>query len=134
MFKRKAIVSLNTFVLLLFLFLLLFTLFYFNYSSKKYDSELLISQKETLIESLNFKSQLIQILSQENSSTIIKANQNKLFYDIILESNQIKFERIEQKDIIQINQTIYINFCANYNISYIQDNAFLFNGTCILLI
>lgn len=134
MFKRKAVVSLNTFALLLFLFLALFAFFFFNYISKSNQAEILILKEETLIQNLNFKSQIIQILSKENSSTIIPQNLNKLDYLITLENSTVIFQRDSENYFITINESLYgIKFCEKYEISYLYQNEFLFNGSCILL-
>lgn len=135
MYKRKAIVSLNILALLLFLFLLLFSFFLINYNLKAEQAEDLILKKELLVENINFKTQLIQILSTTNSTTTIKQNLYYPNFEVFLENSKIIFQTQASSDIEREIQSLYgARFCQPYNTSLVVDNTFLFNGTCISLL
>lgn len=134
MFKRKAIVSLNTFTLLLILYLLIFIASYSFYHESKQDSELKLKELECLNSALSFRSEIIQILKYPNSTLIYINNYKNDNILIKITNTSITSKQELNFAVAEINiSTLGINFCSQYNFTESENILISYNGSCVFI-
>lgn len=134
MFHKKGIISLNLFVLLLLLFLILlaFGFYYSNFIQDRHQED--ISRLEVIQSGISFRSFIVEVISLENQSLMYEFPYDHP--EIFLQLNQTSIIVEKQTDSTRYVENFYtygIPFCSSYEISPQYETRFVFNGTCILL-
>lgn len=135
MLNRKAIVSFNTFALLLMIYLAIFMTSYYFYNNFKDDSISNLKEKECLNSALSFRSSVIDVIKYPNSSLIYVydyTNDNML---LSVENNTIIAREDINFKMVEVNiSSLGINFCSNYNFSQSDDVQINYNGSCVSIL
>jgi len=133
-FSKKGVASFSSFSLILFLFLILMVSTYSFTEFSKTNFEESIKSNEVLISALSFRSSLIEMTSNINSTLEYKNNldSNSIFF--ILNNSNILAKDLSFGKIISKNiPTLGINFCSSYKVFPVEETKFYFNGSCILV-
>lgn len=131
---KNAIVSLNTFALLIMLYLAIFITSYWFYYDSKQESIIIFKEKECLNSALTFRANVIDTIKYPNSSLIYVypyVNDNIVFN---IKNNSIGVKQDLNLDTAQVNiSSLGINFCSDYNFSQSDNIVINYNGSCVLI-
>ena len=132
MFNKKAIISLNLFVLLLIVFFILlgFTYFYKDFAVQ--NSKQYISKTEIFNTGLSLRSFFIQAVIYENQTIIYQDIYDSDNIFATLNNSSITLSKQTEDEFVIKKFHLYgIQFCSEYNISTKSENSFSYNGSCI---
>ena len=130
--SKKAIVSFNTFVLILLIALILFFASYDFYNESKISANDLIYERENVISLISFRAALISVLSYNSSNLTYENTYDSENIEIYFSNNSLRAERKTDFRIVETNITLLgINFCQAINFSPVAETKFYFNGTCV---
>lgn len=134
-FFKRGTASLATFSLILSLLFVIFVFSYLFQSELKQNIEIENKKLEQLNSALSFRSQVIQLINLNESSTITYSNLLDPS-DMKLYLGNSEITAISENDIFNsINISVFgINFCDSYNFTPKFEEEFLFNGSCIKMI
>ncbi len=133
--NSKGIVNLSIFPLIVIIFLFLFLfVFYFVQTQEKIVSDI-VSNQELFYSTSSFRSEIIQLISQENSSLIYQNIYENENIEFILYEDNINATKIDSYNIVSYQlKSLGIRFCSSYEISPLLQTNFTFNGSCIMLV
>lgn len=132
MFNKKAIVSLNLFVLLIVLFLVIlsFSYFYLDFIESKNSKK--ISTEEVTITALSLRSFFTDIIVFTNQTSTYHNPYESSQMAVELNSSTITVTKQTSQVTTEEEFSLYgIEFCSNYTITPVRKNTFSYNGTCI---
>lgn len=130
--NKKAFVNISTFSLIL---ILLIILMIFSFGFYSYSKQSLLDEKlklEITNSVLTFRSDLLNILTKENSSINYKNIYDPQAIIISVEEKTIKGEVYFKNSYQTLNfTTLGFSFCSNYSFSPVIGKNFTFNGSCV---
>lgn len=133
MFNKKGIISLNLFVLLLFLFIIIlgFSYFYKGYIQSEHNYDIVYS--EVVNSGLSLRSFFVELIIFENETMTYFFEYDDPEITIFLNDSSILVSKEFENELIEKEFNLYgISFCSSSYISPLNRNNFTFNGTCIL--
>lgn len=133
--SKKALVGLNTFALIVLLSvaLVFFTYYFYIESARDYKELNSLNECQNIL--LNFRSELLNLITHSNSTITYQNTLVEQNYLITIQSTQILCEHDTDFSIVSSDLTNFgIEFCEEYNFYPLQANTFHFNSTCISLI
>jgi len=132
--RKKALVGLTTYSLILILMIVLLISSISFYDTSKEDILLKNKKQEILNSILTFRSDLINIISTNNSNLTYINSYDVESIIIYLENTSIIGEDLSLNEKVKINITsLGIGFCSSYNFSSNINVTFTYNGTCIFM-
>ena len=130
--QKKGIVSLNTYALILLVYLAVFLVSYSFYYDSKQDSLIGIKQKECLNSALSFRSTIIDTIKYPNSSLIYVNNYESDNIKFNITNNTISVRQELDTGIAEINvSSLGISFCSDYSFTESQNILIAYNGSCV---
>lgn len=130
--KKKGIVSLITFSLLILIFLLIVIGSFNYYSDSKSESSIKLKEIEILTAISSIRSELISLYVDTNSSLNYSSKLIDANLLIKLNNSQISGISIfEEKYITVLISGFGIQFCSSYEFYLVENTQFNFNGSCI---
>ena len=131
---KRGIISFSLFSLIVFLFIGLLS---FSYAITSYEKEEYITQllrHEVLISEQVLLDYMVQAYSQKNTTILFfpKEQSSTILFSVdttgVTVSNQGYGEEYSEEF-----SPLGMKFCSTYAISFLNNQSFLFNGTCILV-
>jgi len=130
--QKKAIVSLNTYALLLLVYLAIFLASYSFFYDSKLDSLTELKQKECLNSALSFRSNLIDAIKYPNSTLIYVNNYESDNIEFNITNNTISVKQELDSGLAEKNISSFgISFCSNYSFTESQNIVISYNGSCV---
>lgn len=135
MFKKKAVISITIFSLLIMLFCLLLAGTYSYYSDSKYLIEEINTKQEILNSISSFRVDLLKLITQNNSNMTYSNSLDPLYIDITLKNTTISGEVLLKKNNVELNMSsLGVLFCDEYTFSPSVETIFSYNDSCVQII
>ena len=130
--KKKGVVSLTTFSLILVILFVLLTGSYGFYNKLNIDTQIISAKKENMIYALNLRAKLIELNYVPNSTLIYEEFFKYTNAQIDLSNNTISVYQFvgSQKVEVEIS-SLGVPFCSNYVVYPAETTVFSFDGSCI---
>ena len=130
--QKKAVVSLNTYALLLLLYLAIFLVSYSFYYDSKQESLISLKEKECLNSALSFRYTILDTIKYPNSTLIYVNNYESDNIKFNLTNNTISVRQELDAGLAEINvSSLGISFCSDYSFTESQNIVITYNGTCV---
>ncbi|MCA9459670.1 MAG: hypothetical protein KC550_03935 [Nanoarchaeota archaeon] len=132
--SKKSVVSLTTYIMILFLSLLILIFSQNFYSNSKSDVILKIDEKEVLNSVLMFRESMLNLASYSDSNLTYVNNYDLPEIEIFLDDNGKKIVGKMSSGLLDVSSNISslgLSFCSNYSFSPVIITEFNFNGSCI---
>lgn len=130
--QKKAIVSLNTYALLLLLYLAVFLVSYSFFYDSKQDSIISLNERECLNSALSFRSTIIDTIKYPNSTLIYINNYKSDNIKFNITNNTISARQELDSGLAEINiSSLGISFCSDYSFTESQNTLITYNGSCV---
>lgn len=130
--SKKAIVSLTSYIMILFLLVLIMIFSYNFYSDYRLKALTKIEEMEVLNSALMFRESMLNVVIYSNSNLTYLNKYDLEEIQIYLDGRRIIAKM--SSGLLDVNSNISslgVPFCSNYSFSPVLETKFNFNGTCV---
>jgi len=133
--KKNGVISIISFVLILLLIIIIFISSNNFYKNSKENIIFKNKNQEVLNSILTFRSDLINLVSKNNSNLIYLNNYDLESISIYLNNQTISGVDLSLNKRVEVNvSSLGLEFCSNYTFSPKFSSNFSYNGICISMI